>query len=69
MPAPNQKLLTRDEAKRLKSYCQANGGQEVVAVGWNTSSSRISRIIHRKHGPQKDFRIKLVDAGIIKPHP
>lgn len=63
---PKLQKLTSAEANRLRDYCAKNGGQEVVAVKWYTSSSRISRLIAREHAPQKAFRQELIKAGIIK---
>ena len=59
--------LTEAEAKRLRTHCKKNGGRTVVAVGWGMSLARIDRAIARIHAPQKDFRQKLVEVGVIKP--
>jgi len=60
------KKLSQIEAERLARYCSKNGGQESVAVSWFTSASRISRIVRRKCAPQKMFRHKLEEIGVIK---
>ena len=60
------KKLSVAEAERLAKYCQDRGGQEEVAVSWFTSSSRLSRLIRRKCAPQKMFRHKLQEIGVIK---
>ncbi len=63
---PKLKKLTVEEAAALKRFCQDNGGQEVVAVSWGFSSSRITRAINRDCAPQPKFRLKLIEAGIVK---
>lgn len=63
---PKLKNLAAAEGRALKAYCAKNGGQEVVAVGWGISSSRITRAINRKSAPQKKFRNILIAAKIVK---
>ena len=60
------KKLSVAESEKLAEYCSKHGGQETVAVAWFTSASRISRIVRRKCAPQKMFRHKLQEIGIIK---
>lgn len=66
MPKMKNKKLTVEESNRLAKYCADHGGQEVCAVGWFTSSSRVSRVVRRRVAPQKMFRHVLEQIGVIK---
>ena len=60
-----RRKLTVNESKRLRKYCEENGGEALVAAQWGICIRSVERAYQFKTMPQGLFKKKLEEIGVI----